>query len=145
MGAAGSVLDDEKLITTPTKEEVQNTVARDRSKDVTPTFEVSLGFWPGDRVTLPEKFKLKISYESLDFVRLENGTPLVQFPFQNIICWGSSLQNFQFKVFDLEKSEIEKRDTGILISLKTTQGKTIEEATMANVKKLMIDMNDRAI
>jgi hypothetical protein len=111
-----------------------------------PTFDVSLGFWPGNHVVLPEKFKIKISYESLDFVKYDNEShPLLQFPFQNIICWGSSLSNFQFKIFDLERSQEEKKDSGILISLKTTQGKLIEDATMATVQKLMIDINQRAI
>lgn len=115
------------------------------SSSLYPSFEVSLGFWPGNHIPLPEKFKLKISYESLDFVRYDTELPMIQFPFQNIICWGSSLQNFQFKIFDLEKSSHERRDTGILISLKTLQGRAIEEATMSNVQKLMVDINQRAI
>jgi hypothetical protein len=160
MGAAGSVLQDveksensdrlaarNKSVSIHKSTHVPNSAPGSMKKEipVSPTFEVSLGFWPGEHITLPEKFKLKISYESLDFVRIDNELPLVQFPFQNIICWGSSTQNFQFKVFDLEKSELEKRDTGILISLKTSQGKIIEDSTMANVQKLMIDINQRAL
>lgn len=109
------------------------------------SFTVSLGFWPGKTIILPESFKLKISYESLDFVRLENDLPIIQFPFQNIICWGSSQQNFQFKIFDLENAELEKRDQGILISLKTSQGKIIEDKIMQTIQHLMSDINQRAI
>lgn len=154
MGASGSVLqeseksDNSDMLANRNKQSRGQQIAQTSIKgdqSTYPTFEVSLGFWPGNHIALPEKFKLKISYESLDFVRIDNGLPLVQFPFQNIICWGSSLQNFQFKVFDLEKSELEKRDTGILISLKTTHGKAIEDATMANVQKLMVDINQRAL
>ncbi len=144
MGAGGSVLDDEPYGGSPVKSSPAKP-KKDTAKPAVdpttyPTFAVSLSFWPGNRITLPDQFKLRISYESMDFIRPEGGTPLVQFPFQNIICWGSSPQNFQFKVFDLEKSEAEKRDSGILISLKTNQGKMIEEATMSTVQKLMADM-----
>lgn len=150
MGAAGSVLDDESSSTfgSPSKPQpvpVDRSKVGDGNLNNCPSFLVSLSFWPGNTISLPPQFKLRISYESLDFVRPEDNSPLVQFPFQNIICWGSSPQNFQFKVFDLEKSEIEKRDTGILISLKTNQGKMIEDATMSNVQNLMVDINQRAI
>lgn len=147
MGAAGSILDDEK---SPPKNNIKQPSSLtpiqkiDGSSDY-PCFSVSLAFWPGEHVNLPDPFLLRISYESLDFVRMSDQIPLVQFPFQNIICWGSSPQNFQFKVFDLEKSEIEKRDSGILISLRTNQGKKIEDATMSTVQKLMVDINSRAI
>jgi hypothetical protein len=63
-----------------------------------PAFAVSLGFWPSNlpKVSIPPLFKLQISYESLDFVTLNDSVPIIQFPYQNIICWGSSNQNFQF-------------------------------------------------
>jgi hypothetical protein len=110
-----------------------------------PTFDVALGFWPGKTITLPDYFRLRVSYESLDFIKMEDDSPLIQFPFQNIICWGSSRQNFQFKVFDFENTDVEKKDMGILISLKSTQGRLIEDATMSTVQKLMVDMNQYAI
>jgi hypothetical protein len=142
MGAAGSILDDDTYggaVTTPKTSPTKPKKVVDPTATY-PTFIVSLSHWPGKLISLPDQFKLRISYESMDFVRSEDGAPLVQFPFQNIICWGSSPQNFQFKVFDLQSSEIEKRDKGILISLKTSQGKMIEEATMSTVQKLMADM-----
>jgi hypothetical protein len=143
MGAAGSVLsveENSRAKSSPTKGSSNGNSGGD-----SPIFTVSLAFWPGRTITLPDSFKLRISYESLDFVTLAEETPIIQFPFQNIICWGSSYQNFQFKLFDLEKVEQEKRDSGILISLKTTQGKIIEDTTMSTVQKLMVDINQRAI
>lgn len=145
MGASGSVLSDgEQAAAKNLGNKATNTGKR--ILEACPTFIVSLAFWPGKTVKLPDTFKLKISYESLDFVTLEEETPIIQFPFQNIICWGSSYQNFQFKLFDLEKADkTDDRDAGILISLKTTQGKIIEDTTMSTVQKLMVDINQRAI
>jgi hypothetical protein len=112
-----------------------------------PTFLVSIGFWPPNlpKVSLPPLFKLQISYESLDFVTQNSSVPIIQFPFQNIICWGSSTQTFQFKVFNTERSGDSQRENGILISVRTSEGKKIEDATMEMVQKLMVDMNQRAI
>eukprot|EP01040_Poterioochromonas_malhamensis_P009040 gene9040-9788_t len=165
MGASGSVLrsdesensdrmasrnlnfrnEEHQLTNSNNKSKANQTTSSTTANPQYPTFDVSLGFWPGNHLPLPDKFKLKISYESLDFVRSDNELPIIQFPFQTIICWGSSSQNFQFKIFDINKSSEEGRDTGILISLKTTQGRIIEDATMSNVQKLMIDINQRAI
>jgi hypothetical protein len=156
MGASGSVLEESDTPSSSGQSLNRNNDSNNKQQQLSkikpdanikyPTFDVSLGFWPGNHISLPEKFKLKVSYESLDFVKFENEShPLLQFPFQNIICWGSSSSNFQFKIFDLEKSQEEKKDSGILISLKTSQGKVIEDATMSTVQKLMIDINQRAI
>ena len=153
MGATGSVLDEKdkksSLINLDKKESIKMVDNNnERSKDNLKCFVVSLGFWPSNlpEISLPESFKLRISYESLDFIYIDNSHPIIQFPFQNIICWGSSAQNFQFKVFNYEKVEVgDKKENGILISLRTTQGRMIEEATMATVQKLMIDINSRAI
>lgn len=147
MGAGASVVDeknDNGVVGTPLSKRRQQT-SSSSSEGSYPTFDVSLGFWPGRSITLPDYFKLRVSYESLDFIRSEDDTPLVQFPFQTIICWGSSRQNFQFKVFDFENTDPEKKDHGILISLKSTQGRLIEDATMSTVQKLMVDINQRAI
>ena len=152
MGAAGSVLDDNRndVIGTPTNSKKGtsselNSTRSQKTDGTYPAFTVALGFWPGRTIELPDLFKLKVSYESLDFIRIEDETPLIQFPFQNIICWGSSRQNFQFKVFDFQNLDAEKKESGILISLKTTQGRLIEDATMSTVQKLMLDINQRAI
>ena len=157
MGAAASVLlndnsEHSSQFATPTRNRSLEGAALTTSNGTKgvngdyPTFTVALGFWPGKAVELPEYFKLRVSYESLDFIRSEDDTPLIQFPFQNIICWGSSRQNFQFKVFDFSNTEATGADDGgILISLKSTQGRLIEDATMSTVQKLMLDINQRAI
>lgn len=145
MGAGASVIEDKNdngVIGTPSS---KRRVVANSTDGSYPTFDVSLGFWPGRTIALPDYFKLRVSYESLDFIRAEDDTPLVQFPFQTIICWGSSRQNFQFKVFDFENTDPDKKDSGILISLKSTQGRLIEDSTMSTVQKLMVDINQRAI
>jgi hypothetical protein len=150
MGAGASINDSKSDLLgppVPAKKRLTEDISKPQSpvSDGYPTFDVSLGFWPDKTVTLPDHFRLRVSYESLDFIRQEDDTPLIQFPFQNIICWGSSRQNFQFKVFDFENTIDKNVDNGILISLKTAQGRMIEDATMSTVQKLMVDINQRAI
>lgn len=144
MGAAGSVLDGVDVAKVSTKAASAQTSASSTNLSSS-TFPVSLACWSNEHIKLPDQFQLHISYESLDFVNTTNGLPLVQFPFQNIICWGSNPNSFQFRVFDLENDDPEKRMHGIMISVNTRQGKAIEDATMATVQKLMVDINARAI
>ena len=80
-----------------------------------PTFSVALSGWAERPIDLPDLFKLRISYESLDFIRCNDEQPIIQFPFQNIICWGSSRHHFQFKVFDFQNQDPQKKESGILI------------------------------
>jgi hypothetical protein len=110
-----------------------------------PKFVVSLGFWgmKPESIILPDLFRLKISYESFDFVSLQSEIPIIQFPFQNVICWGSSVQNFQFKLFNFDDANT--RANSILISLVTTQGRKIEDLTMAAIQSLMKVMETRAM
>ena len=164
MGAGGSVIEDSDETDYPAVASSSSpgkslssspSQARDKVKSANsnpreypqPTFLVSLGFWPANlpKLSIPPSFKLQISYESLDFVTQNDSVPIIQFPFQNIICWGSSNQNFQFKVFNTEKSGDGQKENGILISVRTIEGKKIEDATMEMVQKLMVDMNQRAI
>jgi len=150
MGAGASIAEDKgDHPASPSPQKRNNASSNQSTSQVGdrsyPTFDVSLGFWPGNTVTLPDRFKLRIAYESLDFIRADDESPLIQFPFQNIICWGSSRQNFQFKVFNFEDVDPEKKDNGILISLKSSQGRLIEDTTMATVQRLMVDINQRAI
>eukprot|EP01031_Cornospumella_fuschlensis_P026192 gene26192-31629_t len=144
MGAAGSVLNDE-----PPANRTNNStgVKPKTTTDDGPKFTVSLGHWPESTRVFPSSFTLRISAESLDFVELNTTTVIVQFPFQNILCWGSSPQNFQFKVFDSPSStpSSSSKNGGVLITLKTPQGKSIEAALMSTVQKLMADMNAQAI
>ncbi len=147
MGIAGSVLDDETVFPASKRSPLQGSKVAAPSSSACSQFPVTLGFWAENTLTLPPQFYLRIAYESLDFIHIDSGVPLVQFPFQNILCWGSSPQNFQFKVFDLElvKSSKNKETEGVLITLKTNQGKMIEDATMSTVRRLMEDINTRAI
>lgn len=141
MGVAGSILDDEKSPTpSPSK-----SPAKPKTGEAAPEFQVSLSNWANKEVELPATFLLRLSEESLDFVNMETKSPIIQFPYQNIICWGQSSRSFQFKIFDLTKAEPARRDSGALIELKTLQGEKIAEATMATVRKLMAFMQSTAI
>eukprot|EP01032_Pedospumella_encystans_P028912 gene28912-32651_t len=94
MGAGASITEDKGVNPASPSPQKRNNSSNQSSSQVGdrsyPTFDVSLGFWPGNTVTLPDRFKLRIAYESLDFIRSDDESPLIQFPFQNIICWGSS-------------------------------------------------------
>lgn len=114
-------------------------------------YSVQAPLFPSDLLNqkLPDNFVLHITKESLDFEIDDTdgkgiGTKIIQFPYQIIISWGHSFKNFQFKIFNLKKYE-DGRDSTILISLTTREGKSIEDATMATVKALMSDMEIRAI
>ena len=104
-------------------------------------FTVSLHTWGKNSVPLPDTFQLRISLESLDFVTADAAkTPLIQFPFQNILCWGSSSKVFQFSIFDVENCIVGKSPDTIPIYLRTNEGKEIEKWIMENVRRLMADM-----
>jgi len=105
------------------------------------TFFVSMHSWKKNAVALPDRFILRISFESLDFVHPDTGVPLVQFPFQNILCWGSSNKVFQFSIFDVENCLSGRSPDTIPIYLRTTEGNNIETWIMENVRKLMSDMD----
>lgn len=112
----------------------------------TPTFLVSILQWTTQVISLPRVFKLKISIESLDFVNKDDDTPIIQFPFQTVICWGSSSQQFQFKIFNFEESSLadsSSADNSLLISLKTSEGKYIEDTILNTVQNLMKDMDSK--
>lgn len=140
MGAAGSVLDDEKIRGSRTTADKLSPI-----REQTPEFTVHLNRWPGCNIALPDSFIIRLASESLDFVSSENRLPLIQFPYQNIICWGQSSHSFQFKIFDLTKANPQERDNGVLIELRTTQGKLIADTTMSIVRNLMATMENKAI
>ena len=106
-------------------------------------YVVSLVNSEGFRISrdLPTKFTLHVNYESLDFVNSETKAPIIQFPFQNIICWGSNSKVFRFNVFDYENTG--KDDISIILN--TINGKMIEDVTMGTVRQLMNDMEKKAI
>lgn len=92
---------------------------------------------------LHSSFILRISYESLDFLQQSNGRPLVQFPFQNILSWGSSSTLFKFNLLDFDSQGTRKTDVVIILS--TTEGRDIEDKTMSTVRKLMADMKSKTV
>lgn len=96
---------------------------------------------------LPKEFVLRLSYESLDLVQQDSvasssskpaSKPIIQFPYQNIICWGHSLQHFQFRVINNEKATAADADFSVV--LLTSRGHEIEKNTMDTVLLLMKDM-----
>ena len=101
---------------------------------------VSLQGWHKNHIPLPDSFWLRISLESLDFVHRDSLVPLVQFPFQNILCWGSNAKVFQFSVFDVDNCLVGRAPDTIPIYLRSTEGKDIEKYLMETVRRLMADM-----
>ena len=87
---------------------------------------------------LPTNVLLKISRESLDILSSEQSIPLLQFPYQNILCWGSSSTVFQFTV-------VVSNNNNIKVVMKTQYGKQIEDTTMSTVLDLMSAMEKEAI
>jgi hypothetical protein len=44
------------------------------------------------------EFILRISYESIDFRDATNEDPLLQFPYQSILCWGHNHRSVRYIV-----------------------------------------------
>ena len=87
---------------------------------------------------LPSNIILKISRESLDILSSETSIPLLQFPYQNILCWGSSSSIFQFTV-------VINNNNNLKVIMRTQYGKQIEDTTMSTVLTLMTLMEKEAI
>jgi len=87
---------------------------------------------------LPSNIILKISRESLDILSSDTSIPLLQFPYQNILCWGSSSSIFQFTV-------VINNNNNLKVIMKTQYGKQIEDTTMSTVLTLMTLMDKEAI
>jgi len=87
---------------------------------------------------LPSNIILKVSRESLDILSSDTSIPLLQFPYQNILCWGSSSSIFQFTV-------VINNNNNLKIIMKTQYGKQIEDTTMSTVLNLMTLMDKEAI
>lgn len=129
MGSAASILEENEKkqqntsIDISTNQTVSSSPSNNKNKitsDVLFKHEpsiyiVSLGKSNQNIIHLNDLFKLRISYESLDFLHLDNEKPIVQFPFQNILCWGSSKTNFQFKIYDYNNHIPELNEQGILM------------------------------
>ena len=87
---------------------------------------------------LPSNIILKISRESLDILSSDTSIPLLQFPYQNILCWGSSSSIFQFTV-------VINNNNNLKVIMRTQYGKQIEDTTMSTVLTLMTLMDKEAI
>lgn len=113
-----------------------------------PTFEVGLLSVENYKFNhpIPARFLLRLCRESLDFVDNKTLAPILQFPFQQIICWGSTVSTFRFHVYNYENVSDGPNDAkDICFILKTTEGKNIEDMTMKTVKLLMVDMDNSAV
>jgi len=89
--------------------------------------------------------KLKVAYESLDFVDKHTKVPFIQFPYQTILCWGSNEFSFTFKVDADEEDYLSYSGEIGRISVKTSQGKLLETLIMATVRHLIADMEIKAL
>lgn len=119
----------------------------DSTKNVSSTFKVHLNecsISPDLGLVIPEEFFIKLSYESLDLLNTTALAPIVQFPYQSIICWGSSPRIFQFNAFPTTLNSNKLKET-IKIIVDTPQGKEIDGMTMAKIKALMADMESTAV
>jgi hypothetical protein len=95
-------------------------------------------------LSIPEEFFIKLSYESLDLLNTATLAPIIQFPYQSIICWGSSPTIFQFNAFPTTLNSNKLKET-IRIVVNTPQGKEIDGMTMAKIRALMADMESTAV
>ena len=97
------------------------------------------------QIVLPFEFILRLSYESLDILEIATSLPIIQYPYQSIICWGSSPKIFQFNAFpNASNLNCDKKEP-IKIVVNTTQGKIIDSSTMKQIRALMADMETRAV
>ena len=114
---------------------------------------------------LPPRLYLKISTESLDFLDIDTKLALLNFPFQHILCWGSSPTTFKFTVEEraVGREEKEQRNEGVDVNdcvsvqenvtrmytykivVKTPQGDLIEKVVMKAVRTLMAVMEKSVV
>ena len=106
MGASGSVIKQQHL----DPRQPHNQPQGDKDEDIK-LFLVSLseqcrGY---SRLNLlPPQFYLKLSNESLDFIDVDTKLAILNFPYQHILCWGSSSETFKFTVEGQEEIEEEE-------------------------------------
>ena len=66
-------------------------------------------------------------------------------PFQQIVCWGSSLTMFRFHLMDTVSIDEKKKDILVTLRTKRGDGKIIESTLMSSVRSLMTDMEKKAV
>lgn len=118
--------------------------SKETSNATAPTFRVRITE-NESAVQLPMDIILRIAYESLDVLNVDTMIPVLQFPFQSIICWGSNPSFFQFTAFPTVAGAVDKRKDSIRITMKTVQGRLIDTTLMSRIRKLMVDMEFRAV
>ena len=142
MGAGGSVLEHE--VKSGNEIPGKNDVQSEDSK----MFLVSLALsndseLPKSINGLSSHFFLRLGKESVDFVDKDTKLPLLNFPYQSILCWGSTLDTFRFTVETRVEGELRgdgrmyKQDK---ITVQTGLGRVIERDIMKMVRALMADM-----
>ena len=110
---------------------------------------------------LPPRLYLKISTESLDFLDIDTKLALLNFPFQHILCWGSSPTTFKFTVEERvagREEKAQRNEEGVDVNdfvsvqenvarmytykivVETPQGDLIEKVVMKAVRTLMAVM-----
>ncbi len=79
---------------------------------------------------------IKIAKESLDLLTVDQ-VPLLLFPFQNIISWGSNHKTFSLLISNKDP-DLDRKDYKLVLT--TSRGKEIEEILLKVVFHLMDDM-----
>jgi hypothetical protein len=108
--------------------------------------DISLDAWPGrapEECNLPDRFRLRLGHESLDFLD-ENNVPLVQFPYQIIISWGHTAATFRFTIPKKGAAFVGSMDSMVSVCVRTIPGvaPSIDKMIMKTVLKLMDDMKN---
>uniref|UniRef100_A0A7S1TZ43 IRS-type PTB domain-containing protein n=1 Tax=Phaeomonas parva TaxID=124430 RepID=A0A7S1TZ43_9STRA len=89
-----------------------------------------------------ENVILRIAYEALVMLD-QTKAPKIHFPYQAIICWGSTPKIFQFRLFGSYFNK--PRDETIVVTLGTRSGPEVQARLLAHVKALMVDMDNSAV
>ena len=93
-----------------------------------------------------KSYVLRVAYESLSLLDPENRSQLLIFKYQDIICWGSTAFQFQFKCFgDACPDWGKQKNEFVPVLFTTSHGKELERVTLSTVKSLMSDMDKTAV
>lgn len=85
---------------------------------------------------------LRIAYESLVLLD-QRKVPQLHFPYQAIICWGSTKSIFQFRLFG---SYFQRpAEQYIVVTLRTRLGAEVQQKVLRHVRALMVDMKHAAV
>ena len=103
------------------------------------TFLVSTVKDDNFKLELPDQIYLKIAKESIDFLDKDSNNSIINFPYQSILCWGSSPVIFQFTVDEqLFDSKGDLRTSARKIIVRTNEGRDIETIIMKTVRYIYI-------